>query len=107
MVTAFLTMFGEQTAITAQYFIDYILESCQTGAATSVIYGLSFGYFFNLIPMVLIAVTAFLSSYWLGAYGVSLAAIGFMALLPLYFTINTFYSIAENSSLLGYINGMS
>ena len=43
-----------------------------TGSATNIIYGLSYGYFFNFIPFILIAGLGYLSSYMLGAFGVLL-----------------------------------
>ena len=80
-----------------------ISSSCMTGSATNIIYGLSYGYFFNFIPFILIAGLGYLSSYMLGAFGVSLVTIGFISFLPIYLNIAIFYSMAENTSYISYV----
>ena len=55
-----------------------------------------------MIPFLLIAGLGYLSAYWLGAFGLSLMAVGFISLLPLYLNICTFYSIVDNASYVSF-----
>lgn len=83
--------------------MNAVSNSCKTGSATNIIYGLSFGYFFNFVPVVFIAGTLFLADYWLGAYGMGLAVVGYLSLLPHYLNGTIIYSSLDNSSYLTYI----
>lgn len=58
---------------------------------------------FNVVPVVLMAGTLFLADYWLGAYGMGLAVVGYLALLPHYTNGEIVYSSLENSSYIAYI----
>jgi hypothetical protein len=53
---------------------------------------MSFGFFFNFIPVIFIAGTLFLADYWLGSYGIGLAVIGYLALLPHYLQGSLLYT---------------
>jgi hypothetical protein len=44
-----------------------------------------------------------MADYWLGAYGMGLAVIGYLSLLPHYLNGTIIYSSLENSSYLTYI----
>jgi len=43
--------------------------------------------------MVVWAAAAFLSYYWLGAYGIALTACGIALLIPNYLGINTYFAL--------------
>ena len=58
---------------------------------------------FNFIPIIFIAGTLFLADYWLGAYGMGLAVVGFLSLTPHYLFGTIVYSSLENSSYIAYI----
>ena len=51
-------------------------DTCKAGAASNVTLGLALGYMSTVVPVVFIAVTAFVSNHFMGYYGVSLAALG-------------------------------
>lgn len=102
MLTCLILTLLAELATNHPIITNAISDSCSTGSATNIIYGLSFGYFFNLIPFILIAGLGYLSAYWLGAFGLSLMAIGFVSLLPLYLNICTFYSLADNASYISF-----
>ena len=88
-----ITLFGE-LGTNHPRVLDIISSSCMTGSATNLIYGLSYGYFFNLIPFVLIAGFGYLCSFLLGVFGVALIVVGFTSFLPLYLNIAIFYTMA-------------
>ena len=74
-----------------------VADSCKTGAATNIIYGLSLGYFSTIVPAVFIAVTAFVANLWLGYYGIALAALGMLSNLPVGLAIDGYGPISDNA----------
>ena len=38
-----------------------VAESCKTGAATNIIYGLALGYYSNIVPVIALTITIFVS----------------------------------------------
>jgi Na+/H+-translocating membrane pyrophosphatase len=74
-----------------------LAESCRTGAATNIIYGLALGYLSTIVPVLLIAFTALVSSYILGYYGVALAALGMLSNLPISLALDGYGPIADNA----------
>lgn len=77
---------------------------CRTGAATNIISGLAFGFFGNIIPVVLVTTVGFVSYFWLGSFGVGLLAVGFSLLIPNYLAMDCFFSIVDTCSKIGHIN---
>lgn len=74
-----------------------LADSCKAGAASNVTIGLALGYMSTLVPVILIALTAWLSSHLLGYYGVALAALGMLANLPLSLAIDGYGPISDNA----------
>lgn len=74
-----------------------LAESCKAGPASNVTIGLALGYMSTLIPVILIAATAFLANKLLGYYGVALAALGMLANLPLSLAIDGYGPISDNA----------
>lgn len=74
-----------------------LADSCKAGPASNVTIGLALGYMSTLIPVILIAATAFLANKLLGYYGVALAALGMLANLPLSLAIDGYGPISDNA----------
>jgi H(+)-translocating pyrophosphatase len=74
-----------------------LADSCKTGAASNVTLGLALGYMSTLIPVILIAITAYVANLLLGYYGVALAALGMLANLPLSLAIDGYGPISDNA----------
>jgi inorganic pyrophosphatase len=74
-----------------------LAETCKAGAGSNVTLGLALGYFSTVVPALLIAVTAFFSNYFLGYYGVALAALGMLVNLPLSLAIDGYGPISDNA----------
>ena len=74
-----------------------VSESCQTGAATNIIYGLALGYKSVIVPASCLAFTAFLSHSLAGFYGVAMAALGILSTLSIGLTIDAFGPICDNA----------
>jgi inorganic pyrophosphatase len=74
-----------------------LADSCKAGPASNVTMGLALGYMSTLVPVILIAATAFLANKLLGYYGVALAALGMLANLPLSLAIDGYGPISDNA----------
>jgi len=74
-----------------------VAQSCETGAATNIIYGLALGYKSNIIPTVLIAFAVYESFTLCGMYGVALAALGFLGTLATCLSIDVYGPVCDNA----------
>jgi inorganic pyrophosphatase len=74
-----------------------VSESCKTGAATNVIFGLALGYKSVIVPVFCIAVTIFIAFSLAGMYGIAMAALGILSTLPVALTIDGFGPISDNA----------
>ena len=74
-----------------------VAESSRSGAGTNIIYGLALGYLSTIIPVLLIAFTAYVSSSIMGYYGVALAALGMLANLPVSLALDGYGPISDNA----------
>jgi len=74
-----------------------LAESCRMGAAPNIILGLALGYFSNIIPIICIAVTIFVSFSVAGMYGIALAALGMLGCLPIALAIDGYGPISDNA----------
>ena len=81
-----------------------LVESCRMGAAPNIILGLALGYSSTIVPIILIAVTIWVSFTFAGMYGIALAAIGMLGCLPIALAIDGYGPIADNA---GGISEMS
>eukprot|EP01062_Namystynia_karyoxenos_P059558 TRINITY_DN509_c0_g1_i3.p2 TRINITY_DN509_c0_g1~~TRINITY_DN509_c0_g1_i3.p2 ORF type:complete len:833 (+),score=358.30 TRINITY_DN509_c0_g1_i3:102-2501(+) len=74
-----------------------VAHSCETGAATNIIYGLALGYKSAILPIVLIAGATFLSFSLAGMYGVALAALGMLGTLATCLSIDVYGPVCDNA----------
>lgn len=74
-----------------------LASSCKAGPASNVTLGLALGYMSTFVPVICIAVTAFLANNYMGYYGVSLAALGMLSNLPLSLAIDGYGPISDNA----------
>ncbi|AAZ13557.1 vacuolar-type proton translocating pyrophosphatase 1 [Trypanosoma brucei brucei TREU927] len=77
--------------------VQEIAESCETGAATNIIYGLSLGYISVLPPILAMAFTIYLSHHCAGLYGYALAALGILSTMSIALTIDAYGPISDNA----------
>ena len=59
--------------------------------------GLALGYMSTVIPVIFIAITAYVANILMGYYGVALAALGMLANLPLSLAIDGYGPISDNA----------
>jgi len=74
-----------------------LANSCETGAATNIIYGLALGNLSTVIPVIMLALTAFVSYAELGMLGIALAALGMLANLSLGLAIDAYGPVSDNA----------
>jgi len=74
-----------------------LADSCKTGAATNMIYGIALGYKSAIIPVIVLSVVVYGSFTLCDMYGVSLAAIGFLSNLATGLTIDVYGPVCDNA----------
>lgn len=74
-----------------------LAKTCRAGPASNVTLGLALGYMSTSLPVIFIALTAFISNKLLGYYGVSIAALGMLSNLPLSLAIDGYGPISDNA----------
>jgi len=86
--------------------VKEVAESCKSGAATNIIFGLALGYQSTIIPVFLIAATIFASSVLSGTYGISCAGVGILSTLTTALTIDVFGPICDNAGGIAEMAGL-
>lgn len=74
-----------------------VANSCKTGAATNMIYGIALGYKSAIIPVLVLALVIYGSFRLCDMYGVALAAIGFLSNLATGLTIDVYGPVCDNA----------
>ena len=74
-----------------------VANSCKTGAATNMIYGIALGYKSAIIPVLVLAVVIYGSFTLCDMFGVALAAIGFLSNLATGLTIDVYGPVCDNA----------
>jgi len=77
--------------------VQEVAKACTTGAATDIIYGLALGYKSNIIPVICMAVSIYVSFSLAGMFGIAMAAIGVLSTLPISLTIDAYGPICDNA----------
>jgi len=74
-----------------------VADSCKTGAATNMIYGIALGYKSAIIPVLVLSLVIYGSFTLCDMYGVALAAIGFLSNLATGLTIDVYGPVCDNA----------
>mmetsp|Transcript_8190 Transcript_8190/g.15146 ORF Transcript_8190/g.15146 Transcript_8190/m.15146 type:complete len:777 (+) Transcript_8190:117-2447(+) len=82
-----------------------VAQSCETGAATNIIYGLALGYKSAIIPVFLLAFVVYFSFTLLDMYGVSLAALGMLGTLATCLSIDVYGPVCDNAGGIAEMAG--
>ena len=77
--------------------VQEVAESCKTGAATNIIYGLALGYLSCIYPVILLAISAYVSHRLLGLFGIALAALGMLSNLCVGLAVDAYGPISDNA----------
>ena len=74
-----------------------VARACETGAATSIIYGIALGYLSPIIPVGLIAGAIYFCFKTMGLYGVAVCSLGMLSTLASCLTIDVYGPITNNA----------
>ncbi|MEM7819317.1 MAG: sodium-translocating pyrophosphatase [Candidatus Aenigmatarchaeota archaeon] len=95
---------GVLIGLTTEYYTSYkyrptkeIAESSQTGAATTILRGLSVGMQSTIIPIILISVSILISYYFAGLYGIAIAGVGMLSTLGITLATDAYGPVADNA----------
>ena len=86
--------------------VSRIAESAKTGAGTNVIQGLAVGMESTAIPMIVVAVVAYLSNKYLGLYGIALSAVGMLGGTAVVMTVDAYGPISDNAGGISEMSGL-
>ncbi|KAJ6435767.1 hypothetical protein OIU84_000898 [Salix udensis] len=87
--------------------VQDVADSCRTGAATNVIFGLALGYKSVIIPIFSIAVSIFVSFSFAAMYGIAVAALGMLSTIATGLSIDAYGPISDNAGGIAEMAGMS
>src|SRR5690606_30110585 len=87
--------------------VQEIAKSCETGAATNIIFGLALGYKSTVLPYVAIAVSIFLSWKLAGMYGIAIASLGMLGPLVIALTTDAYGPVSDNAGGIAEMTGMA
>jgi inorganic pyrophosphatase len=74
-----------------------VADSCKTGAATNIIFGLALGYQSCIVPSFCLAVTIYFSYACSGMYGIACSALGMLGTLATGLAIDAYGPISDNA----------
>src|SRR5690606_14825220 len=80
--------------------------SCETGAATNIIFGLALGYKSVVLPYLAIAVSIYTSWMLAGMYGIAIASLGMLGTLVIALMIDAYGPVSDNAGGIAEMTGM-
>jgi K(+)-stimulated pyrophosphate-energized sodium pump len=95
---------GVLIGLGTEYYTSYkykptreIAESSQTGAATTVIRGLSVGMKSTVLPVIIVCAAILVSYYFVGLYGIAIAGVGMLSTLGITLATDAYGPVADNA----------
>nr|XP_025618928.1 pyrophosphate-energized vacuolar membrane proton pump isoform X2 [Arachis hypogaea] len=86
--------------------VQDVADSCRTGAATNVIFGLALGYKSVIIPIFAIAVAIYVSFSLAAMYGIAVAALGMLSTIATGLAIDAYGPISDNAGGIAEMAGL-
>lgn len=86
--------------------VKEVAESCQTGTATNIIFGLALGYKSAVGPYLAIGLSIYIPWMLAGMYGVAIASLGMLGTLVIALTIDAYGPVADNAGGIAEMAGM-
>ncbi|CAD6238579.1 unnamed protein product [Miscanthus lutarioriparius] len=105
---------GLAIGFTTEYFtsnayspVRDVADSCRTGAATNVIFGLALGYKSVIVPVFAIAASIYVGFTLASIYGIAVAALGMLSTVATGLAIDAYGPISDNAGGIAEMAGMS
>ncbi|MFK7958074.1 MAG: V-type H(+)-translocating pyrophosphatase [Lysobacterales bacterium] len=86
--------------------VKEVAESCKTGTATNIIFGLALGYKSSVGPYLAIGAAIYIPWILAGMYGVAIASLGMLGTLVIALTIDAYGPVADNAGGIAEMAGM-
>ncbi|MBA3965752.1 MAG: sodium/proton-translocating pyrophosphatase, partial [Nitrospirales bacterium] len=83
-----------------------VAKSCETGAATNIIFGLALGYKSAVGPYLAIGLAIYIPWILAGMYGVAIASLGMLGTLVIALTIDAYGPVSDNAGGIAEMAGM-
>ena len=87
--------------------VNSMIEKTFKGASSNVVSGLSSGYLSVFASVIIITSTLIASYYFAGFYGISMAAVGFIANAGIVLSINAYSAVTDNANELAKMSNLS
>jgi len=86
--------------------VQEVAKSCETGAATNIIYGLALDYKSTVLPYIANAIVIFVSWDLGGMYGVAIGSLGMLGTLAIALTIDAYGPVSDNAGGIAEMAGL-
>ncbi|KAI4996393.1 hypothetical protein ZWY2020_051178 [Hordeum vulgare] len=104
LIIGFVTEYYTSSAYSP---VQDVADSCRTGAATNVIFGLALGYKSVIIPIFAIVVSTYVSFSIAAMYRIAMAALGMLSTMATGLAIDAYGPISDNAGGIVEMAGMS
>jgi K(+)-stimulated pyrophosphate-energized sodium pump len=96
-VMASMVIITEYYTSTAYRPVKEVAKSSQTGAGTNIITGIAMGLEATALPVLVIVIGIVLAYYFLGVYGIALAAVAMLSVTGIIVAVDSFGPITDNA----------